>query len=89
MAVIIKQVTTESEMYVTYKLDGITYVPHYTKDFYVGPGYSRDTGITDRQGNRYFAPDSKREFSSTQLEKAGGKKVTELLWVRAKFKAQL
>jgi hypothetical protein len=76
----------ETNQYVTYKLNGITYVPHYTKDCYVGPNYSAYEGIQDNEGNRMYFTDRSREYSAYDLEKAGAKKVVELLWTRGKHK---
>lgn len=65
-----------------YKLKGITYVPHYVKNFYVAPGYATDTGLLDKHGHRVFMPDRNKEFSASDLEKAGAKKSMEWLWKR-------
>lgn len=79
--------TTETSTYLTYKLNGITYLPHYVKDCFVGPNYSAFEGIYDQEGNRCYFSDRSREYTAQQLEKAGATKVAEELWVRAKHKA--
>lgn len=78
--------TLESNYYVTYKLNGISYVPHYSKHCYVGPNYSAFADMTDKKGNKYYVTSKTREYSALQLEKAGASKVIELLWIRPQFK---
>ena len=80
------KVTLEYNYYITYKLNGITYVPHYTKPCYVGPKYSAFEGILDPRGNRCFFTSPNREYSSYHLEKAGAIQVAERIWVRSKHK---
>jgi hypothetical protein len=78
----------ETQHYLTYVLNGITYVPHYNKDCYVSPGYAEHaTGMVDSQGNKFYAPDTNKEYSAHELEKAGATKTAMLLWTRSKFKA--
>lgn len=77
----------ETQNYLTYKLNGITYVPHYTKECYVSPGCMQDIGILDEQGDKFYVSDPKKEYSAHELEKAGATKASRLLWPRAKFKS--
>lgn len=80
------RIPAETYNYITYKLNSITYVPHYTKECYVGPGYAEDIGVLDKWRDRIFIPNKNKEFSAVELEKVGAKKVMELLWNRPKFK---
>ncbi len=61
-----------------YKLRGITYVPHYTKPCYVGPGYGvvRERKYTDAQ--MHYAT---REFSADELLLAGAVSGHAALWL--------
>ena len=77
----------ETQHYLTYVLNGITYVPHYTKDCYVSPGYAEYSGMQDSHGNRFYAPDPNKEYNAHDLEKAGATKTAMVLWTRSKFKA--
>jgi hypothetical protein len=77
----------ETQHYLTYVLNGITYVPHYTKDCYVSPGYAIDSGLKMASGDKYYTPDPNKEYSALDLEKAGATKTAMLLWTRSKFKA--
>lgn len=56
------------EMRIVYTLRGITYVPHYNQESYVGPGYT-----TDRS----------RCYTSAQLLAAGARPEMRLLFIRA------
>jgi hypothetical protein len=85
----LKTTPMETNYFMVYILRGITYVPHYTKDCFVGPNYSAFEGIHDRNGNRIFFTSPHREYSAHQLEKAGATKVVESLWSRSKFKPVL
>ena len=78
--------TAETNHYLTYRLNGITYLPHYTKDCFVSPDYSAFTGIVNSVGDRFYAPVKEREYTAYELEKAGATKVAEELWTRAKHK---
>lgn len=78
--------TAESHYYTTYKLNGISYVPHYNKNCYVGPNYSAFEGMHDRNGDKLYFPDESREYSADELLKAGAVMYAELLWTRARFK---
>lgn len=78
--------TAESHYYTTYRLNGITYVPHYVKNCYVGPNYSAFEGMHDRNGDRIYFPDESREYTADQLLKAGAVMYAELLWTRARYK---
>ena len=77
---------TELYHYMAYKLNGITYLPHYIKECYVAPGYAEYSGIKDRNGDKFYMPDSKKEYSANELEKAGATKTALLLWYRTSFK---
>lgn len=53
---------------VTYKLRGVTYVPHFrNSEIYVGPGYPRA---------------NKNRYSAAQLIAAGATATSNLLWSR-------
>ena len=60
-----------------YELRGITYVPHYSKPVYVGPGYGfvRDRKYTEAQ--MYHAT---KEFSIDELLLAGAVPKQKVLW---------
>lgn len=79
--------TTETKRYITYKLNGIQYLPHYNKECYVGPNYSAHEGLYDRDGNKFYSTDPSREYTAQYLEKLGATKVVEELWSRGKHKA--
>lgn len=52
-----------------FKLNGVTYVPHYrNRHVFVGPGYPRFT---------------QQFYSATDLINAGALEQTEFLWVRS------
>ena len=52
-----------------FKLNGVTYVPHYrNRHVFVGPGYPRFT---------------QQRYSVTDLVNAGAKEDTEYLWQRS------
>ena len=54
--------------YITYELNGITYVPHYrNRNVFVGPGYPEKSYIT---------------YSDKVLQMMGAKPKTMLLWHR-------
>lgn len=61
-----------------YKLRGVTYLPHYTKPCYVGPGYGvvRERRYTDAQMHH-----ATREFSADELLLAGAVPGQEVLWL--------
>ena len=61
-----------------YELRGITYVPHYSKPVYVGPGYGvvRDRKYTEAQ--MYHAT---KEFSIDELLLAGAVPEQKVLWL--------
>lgn len=61
-----------------YTLRGITYLPHYSKPCYVGPGYGfvRDRKYTEAQ--MYHAT---KEFSIDELLLAGAVPKQEVLWL--------
>jgi hypothetical protein len=61
----------EKKDYLTFKLDGITYLPHYQDaKLFVGPGYPRLT---------------KAVFTSDELLQAGAKASMLHLWIRPKY----
>jgi len=61
----------EKKDYVTFKLNGITYLPHYQDSkLFVGPGYSRHT---------------KTVYTSTQMLEAGAKASIMHLWRRVEY----
>jgi hypothetical protein len=85
-----KRGEVEYGYYATYKYRGVPYVPHYTKpDCYIPPGYTYDSGMADRYGNRWFTEDSNKEFSASQLEKAGAIRVPEYLMKRSRYQELL
>lgn len=64
------KLTHEMEATIVYELDGITYVPHYVnRKYYVGPGYGTH---------------NHNLYSVDQLEAAGAKPRTIMLWARPK-----
>ncbi len=64
------KITHEMEATIVYDLNGITYVPHYVnRRFYVSPGYgAHHTNL----------------YSPAQLEGAGARPRTTMLWARPK-----
>jgi len=70
--------TPPSASATVYKLLGVTYLPHYTKPCYVGPGYGvvRERKYTDAQ--MHYAT---REFSADELLLAGAVSGHEALWL--------
>lgn len=56
---------------IAYQLNGITYLPHYTHNFFVSPGYGRD---------------HLKGFSESELKMAKATKLVMQLWQRPKFK---
>jgi len=56
---------------VAYQLRGITYLPHYSHNFFVSPGYGKD---------------HLKGFSETELKMAKATKLVMPLWPRPKFK---
>lgn len=50
-----------------YQLNGVTYLPHYTKNVFVGPGYPLH---------------NEREYTAGELEQAGAVKVKTFLFAR-------
>lgn len=56
-----------------YQLRGLTYLPHYERNFYVSPGYGRSHLIG---------------FSETELKMAKATKLVVPLWPRPKFKRE-
>jgi hypothetical protein len=78
-----KREILEYAYYTTYLYRGVPYVPHYKEpDRYIPPGYSYDTGMVDSKGLRFFSQDANKEFSASQLEKAGAIRVPMYLWKR-------
>ena len=64
-----KEEYSERTEYVTYKLNGVTYLPHYKNhSWYVGPGYP------DQNNNLY---------QKDELLEAGAIPAPAFLWVRA------
>ena len=61
-----------------YKLRGITYVPHYSKPCYVGPGYGAVRGRQYTESQMYYAT---REFSIDELLLAGAVPEQKVLWL--------
>ena len=74
------------EKYICYKLDNITYLPHYKKDCFVGPNYSAYEGCEDEDGGRLYFTSKEREYSAKQLENYGATKVVKELWIRVAHK---
>jgi hypothetical protein len=66
-----KRSTSEASQlmsHMTYKLDGITYLPHYRNcNVFIGPGYPR--------ANR-------KRYTSTELINSGAVAVEQMLWSR-------
>lgn len=76
----------EHAYYTTYLYRGVPYIPHYRQaDCYVPPNYTYNTGMEDSNGNRYFTHDPNKEFTASQLEKAGAVRVPMYLWKRARY----
>ena len=69
-----------------YTLLGITYLPHYSKPCYVGPGYGfvRDRKYTEAQ--MYHAT---KEFSIDELLLAGAVPEQKVLWLGVDNSASL
>lgn len=62
---------SELQETITYKLKGITYVPHYrNKNVFVAPGYPNKNPNT---------------YSEKELSKAGAQQQTRMLWPRAEY----
>jgi len=80
------KLSLDTDYYITYELRGIPYVPHYTKDCYVGPNYSAFEGVYDLEGDKCYFTSTSREYSAKELELIGAKKVVRLLWKRSKQK---
>ena len=74
------------DKYICYKLDNITYLPHYEKNCFVGPNYSAYEGLHDEDGSKLFYPSKEREYSANQLENLGATKVVKELWIRVAHK---
>lgn len=66
-------VTERTKVFV---LNGITYVPHYSKPCYVGPGFTRSLVPITNEGRQ----DSGREISPMELMLAGATPVFDNLW---------
>ena len=75
MANNMEAVTTERTK--VFVLDGITYVPHYSKPCYVGPGFTRSLVSRNNEGRE----DSGREISAMELMLAGAMPVFDNLWL--------
>lgn len=50
-----------------YTLNGVTYLPHYTKNVFVGPGYPLH---------------NEREYTAAELEAAGATRIKTFLFAR-------
>ena len=74
MANNMETVTTERTK--VFVLDGITYVPHYSKPCYVGPGFTRSLVPITNEGRK----DSGREISPMELMLKGATPVFDNLW---------
>ena len=75
MANNMETVTTERTK--VFVLNGITYVPHYSKPCYVGPGFTRSQIPITNEGKK----DSGREISAMELMLAGAMPVFDNLWM--------
>jgi len=75
MANNMETVTTERTK--VFVLNGITYVPHYSKPCYVGPGFTRSQIPMTNEGRK----DSGREISAMELMLAGAMPVLDNLWL--------
>lgn len=75
MANNMETVTTERTK--VFVLNGITYVPHYSKPYYVGPGFTRSQIPMTNEGRK----DSGREISAMELMLAGAMPVLDNLWL--------
>jgi hypothetical protein len=60
-----------------YRLRGITYVPHYSKPCYVGPGYGV---LTAAELARLGLQQNTKEYGSLELLNLGAREETEFLW---------
>ena len=58
----------ETAKYATYRLNGITWLPHYTRPVFVSPGYGKGNG---------------RELSGNDLRCLGADRIDRELWRRA------
>ena len=61
-----------------YLLKGVTYLPHYVKACFVGPGWSHKTGSGD---NVTYHPNM---YSEQSLIAAGAQQSEMFLWERSK-----
>lgn len=59
-----------------YRLKGVTYVPHYVKDVFVGPGWSHKTGLGD---SITYHPNT---YTEQHLIDAGAEQSEMYLWER-------
>ena len=75
MANNMETVTTERTK--VFVLNGITYVPHYSKPCYVGPGFTRSQIPMTNEGRN----DSGREISAMELMLAGATPILDNLWL--------
>jgi len=78
---------TDHYYYTAYELNGVTYLPHYTKSTFVRPAYGSEY-LRDNDKNAVmdaYHPNN-REFTAEQLERAGAIKVKEHLWYRKAHK---
>ena len=80
MANNMETVTTERTK--VFVLNGITYVPHYSKPCYVGPGFTRSLVSRNNEGRE----DSGREISAMELMLKGAMPVYDSLWSAAVVK---
>jgi len=69
--------TVVTERTKVFVLNGITYVPHYSKPCYVGPGFTRSLVPITNEGRK----DSGREISAMELMLAGATPVFDNLWM--------
>jgi len=75
MANNMETVTTERTK--VFVLNGITYVPHYSKPYYVGPGFTRSQIPSTNEGKK----DRGREISAMELMLAGATPILDNLWL--------
>lgn len=81
----VKKLTEPKYLHIAYRLDGVTYMPHYRNNKFVGPGYMQPSDDYDEEEKRFkFYPDPLKEFTKAELERRGAVAVKIALWKRDK-----
>ena len=79
----VKKLTEIKYLQTAYRLDGITYLPHYNSTKFVAPGYMQPSDDYDEEEKRYkFYPDPLKEFTKASLERRGAVPIKIALWKR-------